>query len=121
MYAVCLLALYIVVLSGDGIEAIIRSDADNVVGLLLDEQEQRNGVLDPDAKIKQTPIVSPASLIYADVEGYPSSRHQSGDNTQDIPVGKSIDREKTSDRFRSLLVASPPQFWLRFVGRQPSH
>lgn len=94
MYAVCLLALYIVVLSGDGIEAIVRSDANNVVGLLLEELDQRNGVLDPDSKIKQTAIVSPASPIYADVEGHPSSRDQSGDLTQDISVCKSIDCDK---------------------------
>lgn len=59
LYAVCLLALYIIVLSGDGIETIIRSDADNCVAFLLHELEQRNGILDPSSKVKKTPIVSP--------------------------------------------------------------
>jgi hypothetical protein len=61
MYAVCLLALYIIVLSGDGIEAIVRSDAESCIGLILGELTQRDGVLDLDAKIKETPMVSPAA------------------------------------------------------------
>lgn len=59
--AVCILALYVIVVSGDGLDVVIRSDGDYCVAFVLSQLALRQGILDAASTVKQTPLVSERS------------------------------------------------------------